>query len=200
MTREQEMIEMAKPIFAKYDQEIMIKRLELEHDEDYIYINILKDRYSLNRKTFDVFKENNELATHIEHLTIYEAICHHDERPLPSAKFFPINSLGNMVHPGVNPEQMYASYAPMFEENLEKIEEYFTSLGAEKYPVGDVAYVLPLFDFLKACVQIWKSDEEYPTVLQVLWEENTLSHLKYEVVWYACGVMLEKIKRKVADK
>ena len=198
--RELEMIEQAKPLFAKYDQDAIISRLNLEHNENSIYICILSEKYTLNRNTYDVIDSDGNLASCSAHLCIYDAICRYDTPPIPTNKFFPVNSLGNMVHPGVEQERLLSQYAKCFEDNLDKLEKYLKSIGGIAYPVGDIAYTINLFDFLKVCIQLWRSDEEYPPTLQVLWEETTLHHLKYEVVWYACGFMLDKIKQVITEK
>lgn len=45
-------------------------------------------------------------------------------------------------------------------------------------------------------VQFWHSDEEFAPRLRYLWDENALQFIRYETMWYAVGLLLERIKEE----
>ena len=47
-------------------------------------------------------------------------------------------------------------------------------LGGIKAGKGDVAYEIPMFDFLNCRIQFWNSDEDFEAQLQVFLDKNIL--------------------------
>lgn len=46
--------EKIRPEFLKYDQETMIRRFQLKHDPDYIYLPFVGSEYRISRQTGEV--------------------------------------------------------------------------------------------------------------------------------------------------
>ena len=57
-----------------------------------------------------------------------------------------------------------------------------------------MAYSIPVFDDLRLLIQLWFGDEEFPAQLRYLWDENALMYLKYETMYYAVPLVLNRIK------
>ena len=62
---------------------------------------------------------------------------------------------------------------------------------------GDVAYQIPLFDFLPVIFQFWNSDEEFPPSLKFFTDKNMLEYMHYETVWFAMSHLLERIEENM---
>ena len=54
---------------------------------------------------------------------------------------------------------------------------------------GDVGYGIVLFDGLKIGIQLWLGDEEFPSALKYMWDENALMYIRYETMYYAVGLL-----------
>jgi hypothetical protein len=46
-------------------------------------------------------------------------------------------------------------------------------------------------------LQLWFGDDEFPPNVRLLWDENATMYLRYETMYYAKGLLLEKIKEKM---
>ena len=46
-------------------------------------------------------------------------------------------------------------------------------------------------------VQFWSSDEEFPPVFKLMWDENTLQYLKFETVCYAAAFLTQRLRAKM---
>ena len=87
--------------------------------------------------------------------------------------------------------------AERFQEQPELFAKACEALGGEKYPLGDVAYSIPVFDDLRLLIQLWFGDEEFPAQLRYLWDENALQYLKYETMFYAVPLILKRIQEQM---
>ena len=70
-----------KELFLTYDQEKMIKKWDLKHDEEYLYINFLNTPYRINRLTGNV--EELDLSGGVlreagfsDTLSIFDVLCY----------------------------------------------------------------------------------------------------------------------------
>ncbi len=62
------------------------------------------------------------------------------------------------------------------------------ALGGREIPMGELSFEIPLFDFLPVMVQFWSSDEEFPPVFKLMWDENVLMFLRFET-GVLCGAL-----------
>ena len=51
-----------------------------------------------------------------------------------------------------------------------------------------------MFDFLPVIVQFWASDDEFPPVFKLMWDENALSFLRFETVCYAARYLTSRLQ------
>ena len=59
--------------------------------------------------------------------------------------------------------------------------------------MGEVAYQIPLFDFLPIVLQFWDADEDFPGQLMIKWDKNILQYMHFETTFYATGCLLQRI-------
>ena len=62
---------------------------------------------------------------------------------------------------------------------------------------GDVSFAFELFDGLRIWLQFWEGDEEFPPRLRFLWDENALQYLKYETMYFAVPLLLQRIRENM---
>ena len=190
----------AKDRFLTYDQGEIIRRLKLAFDEDYLYISMLSRRHRICRKTGDMEKETPsgwaDANRHGEVMTVLDLLC--DSRPdrFLTGRWKAMGAFGLMFHQNLL-EGQKDPCADLFEANPEKFRQACLSLGGIPFPQGDIAYAIGFFDGLPVLVQLWFGDEEFPANLRFLWDENSLMYLKYETMWFAKGLLLERIKEEM---
>ena len=190
----------AKARFLTYDQSEIIRRLQLDADDQYLYLSMLSRRHRICRKTGDMEKETPsgwaDANRHSEVMTVLDLLC--DSRPdrFLTGRWKAMGAFGLMFHQNLL-EGQKDPWADLFEANPDQFRRACLALGGTPFPQGDIAYAIELFDGLPVLVQLWFGDEEFPASLRFLWDENSLQYLKYETMWFAKGLLLERIKEEM---
>ena len=52
---------------------------------------------------------------------------------------------------------------------------------------------------LRAAFQFWAADEDFPAQIGFFWDENVLSRLRYETLYYVMGDFLELLEARIAE-
>lgn len=194
-------VEQAKKRFLTYDQQELIRRCALRHDEDYFYITFLSDPYRICRRSGDMQRLQDEAwvdgNSFGEVMTILDWLC--DSRPerYVCGRWINVVSHGHYFHSGLQ-EERDDPVALSFSQNAGAFRAACLALGGREMPGGDVGYAIELVDGLSVYVQLWHGDEEFAPRLRFLWDENTAMYLRYETTWYALPLLIRQIQRKMA--
>ena len=190
----------AKSRFLTYDQDEIIRRLQLDADDNYLYLPMLSRRHRICRKTGHMEKLTKAgwvgANSHGEVMTLLDLLC--DSRPdrFLTGRWKAMTAFGLMFHQNLA-EGQKDGWADCFEADPEGFRRACLSLGGTPFPQGDIAYVLDFFEGLPIVVQLWFGDEEFPASLRLLWDENSLLYLKYETMWFAKGLLLTRIREEM---
>ena len=190
--------------FLKYDIEPMIQKYGLKQDENYVYIIFIGRNYRIDKKTgqVDLIPNSGEKAiqaNYSESMTIYDVLCYAKKYAFLSNKFISTNQLGGNMRafsPGTN---MFSRFAASFDNQNEKLKKACEQLGGTMYPVGEIAYQIPLFDFLPAVFQFWNSDDEFNAEIKIMWDSNILDYMHFETVFFAAGCLLRRIQKFIEE-
>lgn len=193
----------ARKLFLDYDQLSLIRKLRLSFDDDYLYPVLLSRRYRLDRRTGDLQKEVHgawvDANTHSEVMTLLDLICDSREDRFLSGRWKNMSDFGQAFHQNLL-EDARDPWAELFQSESDQFQKACEALGGEKLPTGDIAYSIELFDGLPIAVQLWLGDEEFPPRLRLLWDENALMYLKYETMYYARALLLERIREEMVPQ
>lgn len=185
--------------FLEYDQEKMIRKFALEHDEKYLYIFFVGRKYRINRITGGITWSVDEFQTeknanYNEAMTIYDVLCNSKEYCHPAHEWVHIGSLstvqgGNLA----NDSNFFRDAGKKFDGKTAELAKACKRLHGIRLEKGDVAYQLDMFSFLPVILRFWESDDEFPASLQVLVDRNILEYMHYETVMFAIGHLLERV-------
>ena len=186
-------------IFLRYDQAEMIRRFGLQADEEKIYVNFIGERLQLDRAGGAVTGADGRAAGPAATLTVYDMLC----RDTPPCGLAGSWRTTNML-PGAgqsNPDdtKLHRGWAQRLERNPEALRRAGAKLGGEPFPIGDAAFVLPVFDWFPVVFQLWCGDEEFPPSMRFLWDANALRYLRYETLYYVMGEVLERLARAMEE-
>ena len=191
----------AKRYFLTYDQDALIRKLHLPYDEDFLYPVLFSRCYRLSRKTGDLEREENgvwrDANTHSEVMTLLDLICDSKETRCVSGRFQNMADFGRAFRQ--NLLDQWDPDAELFQSRPEAFRKACEALGGKPLPTGDIAYAIEVFDGLPLAVQLWLGDEEFPARLRYLWDENALMYLKYETMYFAKGLLLERLKAEMEE-
>lgn len=197
------MRDQVRSLFLKYDQEIMIQRFSLLADSEYLYIKFLGRQYRINRSTgVAEWSEDGfthcTLANYNESMAIYDVLCCSRKYCCLSGTFAPTHSLKGIVQSSQRlGESFYEKEKLFFNQHTQQLVEACRILGGIPSGRGDVAYRIPVFDFLPVQFQFWNSDEEFSAEINILWDENVLQYMHYETLWFVAGHMVRRLQELI---
>ena len=183
--------EAARLRFLTYEQNAM----PAEKDHAYLYLSFCGLDYRVCRADGHIFRKNGEswlsADSHGEVLTLFDYLC--DPRPgrKPAGEFVSMASLGNHVHTGL------ASVSGPLEKAIDAAPDSFRracrKLGGRAAAGGDLCFDLELLPELPVRLRFWHADQDFPPMLDLLWDKNALQFLRYETLWYAADVLRRQI-------
>lgn len=193
-------MEQAKKHFLTYDQERLIKKLNLTADPNYLYTFLFSRKYRICRSTGDMQRweeatwvDGNSFA---EVMTLLDLICDSREDRFVSGRWKNMRDFGLMFHRNLLEDQK-DPWSCFFEKHPAAFQKACEAFGGERMPNGDIAYRIEVFDGLPLMLQLWFGDEEFPPNLRILWDENALMYIRYETMYFAKGLLLEIIKEEM---
>lgn len=188
-----------RQLFAEYDQQALARKVGAKLDGEYFYVDFLSERYRIHRLTGDISRFHGdawvEANSFGEVLTLMDLICDSREDRHPTGNWRNMRDFGHSFHQQLLEQR--DPWAERFQEQPEMFAKACEALGGEKYPLGDVAYAIPVFGDLRMLIQLWFGDEEFPAQLRYLWDENALQYLKYETMYYAVPLVLKRVQEQM---
>ena len=189
----------AKKHFLTYDQQELIRRCRLQHDEEYFYIRFLSQPYRICRKTGDMqhmrdgaWVDGNSFG---EVMTILDWLCDSRADRYITGRWVNIVSQGPAFHRQL--QETNDPDAELFSQKPEAFCAACEALGGERCSGADIAYAIELLDGLQILLQLWHADEEFPAQLRLMWDENATRYIRYETTWYASGLLISRIREKI---
>ncbi len=185
--------------FLKYDQEKMIAKFALKHDENYLYIRFLAHDYRIDRRSGLLEWSEDDFKTCVEGnfneaLTIYDLLCDSKDYCQASGDFINLNSLSSLQSSTKKlGDGLFDNKDKAWDHQEIALSKACESLGGIKAGKGDVAYEIPLFEYVSCRVQFWNSDEDFEASLQIFMDKNILNFIRYETVWYAVGHLKQRL-------
>lgn len=190
----------AKQLFAAYDQEKIIQKLALTYDETWLYTTMLSETYRIHRQSGDLFRKTEngwvDANSFEEVMTLLDLLCDSREDRHLAGTWKSTSDFGRTFHRNLN-EGKADPWAEAFQADPEGFRKACIALGGKPFAQGDIAYAMEFFDGLPILVQLWFGDEEFPASLRFLWDENALMYLRYETMYFAQGLLLDKIKERM---
>ena len=187
--------------FLEYDQENMIKKFGLEHDENYLYICFFNRKYRIDRKNGQVSWLNAafqtaEKADYNEAMTIYDVLCYSKENCRLAHEWVNVGSLstirgGTLAKSG----NFFQDAAKRFDGKTEALARACQALNGKEISKGDAAYELDMFSFLPIAIHYWEADEDFPASLQLFTDKNILDFMHYETLMFAISHLLNRLQK-----
>ena len=192
----------AKKIFLQYDQKKMIRKWKLSHDESYLYVKFVGREYGIDRQNGTILWTQDDgtvqEADFNVTLTIFDILCCAREDCFAAGQYDLVKNLKGTGYGGDPGSDLYVSYRALFDQKQEELKTACRALGGEPFPVGDAAFIIPIFDDLKMLFQFWAADEEFDAEIKLKWDIHVLRYMRFETVYYAMGHVLERIAELIS--
>lgn len=191
----------AREIFLAYDQEEMIRKYALAHDTEYLYIRFVGRDYRLDRTDGSVTwmdaKHTAPMEANFnEVMAIYDVLCYAQPDCHLSGEFVNMRSLSS-IQGGTPGGSLFNRIGVRMDHRDAALAGACERLGGVNAGKGDVAYQLPMFDFLPVRVQFWNSDDEFPASLQLFLDKNILQYMHFETVAFATGHLVLRLEAEM---
>ena len=205
----------ARDIFLRYDQQTLLERYDLEYDEKYLYIELLKKKYRIDRKTGEVQAECGRTLedgngaewyeTCLDFLvvmTIYAVLCYPQGKPALAGEWCQLASL-QMTGSSPSQEPFLRASAGKFSGRVSELKAALEWLGGKEQAVpasADACFLLPLFSFFPVLFQFWDGDEEFAPSITILWDKNSLKFMHFETLYYVTNHLMERLEDLMGSK
>ncbi len=190
----------AAQAFLGYSQEQMAERFHLRRDAAFLYLRFLGRDYRIDRKTGalawseDGFAAAEE-AGFSEAMSIYDMLCDSKPGARLSGCWCPVGSLPGVLHRTDSGLAMDGGGAAAeFAQREPQFRRACAALGGEPAALGDVGFQIPVFDFFPVILKLYRSDEDFPAQLVLLWDENTLDFIRFETTYYIAGHLFSRLR------
>lgn len=184
--------------FVRFDQERMIRQFHLEHTPDHLFITFVGEPYRIGRKTGKVERCLPDGGGFVqagfnESMTIFDVLCCSKPGCRLSGEYATVTNLPGIANISAPGTAGYAETARLFAGKCVALRQACERLHGEAQGVGDVAYRIPLFDFMPILLQFWDADEEFDAALKIMWDTHTLDFMHFETTFYAAGHVLARL-------
>lgn len=190
--------------FLEMDQEELIRKFQLEADEEFLYIIYFSKRFRIDRKT-GFITEDGKSPGFDTVMNIYNTFYYSSAHPVASGNLVAFRQV-KRVYPfeAAYRRTIISRLQELFAGKTEELRKACEVLGGTLLPQGDVGYVLPVFPFLNIAVLFWDKDEEFEAQANMLFDSEITEFMHEEnvvcvaadAVYYltlAAGMTPEKI-------
>ena len=189
----------AQKFFLTYDQEKLIRKFRLKHDEAYLYMTMYGSPYRLCRRTGNLEKFKGtwvDANTFGEVMTLLDILCDSREDRFLTGKWMSTQMFGKYFHSGLL-EPTFDELADAFDKNPGALEKACKALGGRPIKGGDEAWAVEVMDGLEIGIFFWHADDEFPAQIRFFWDENALMYIKYETMHYTLGYLRSLLKNGI---
>ena len=190
--------------FLEMDQEELIRKFQLEADEEFLYIIYFSKRFRIDRKN-GFITEDGKSPGFDTVMNIYNTFYYSAAHPVASGNLVAFRQV-KRVYPfeAAYRRTIIFRLQELFAGKTEELRKACEALGGTLLPQGDVGYVLPVFPFLNIAVLFWDKDEEFEAQANMLFDSEITGFMHEEnvvcvaadAVYYltlAAGMTPEKI-------
>lgn len=199
MTNFEKLADAGRSLFLGYDQEDIRRRFTLETDETRLFLRFCGEPYAIDRRTGQVAGPGGQPADPAAMLSIFDMLCCPAAPGPLSGEWRTVNALpGGVQNGGPSASGLLDSRAAVFVSRLPALGQACEALDGMPFPVGDLAYTLPVFDWFPAVFQFWNGDDEFPPAVRFLWDRDTLRYLRFETLFYIMDFLLCRLEALTA--
>lgn len=189
----------AQQRFLTYDQEKIIAKFCLCHDEKYLYPVMLGRQYRLDRHTGQLQMQSGEEWQDANRfhpvMTLLDMLCDAAEHRYLTGRLKTMQDFGLQFHRNLL-EDARDSAADAIDKRPEEFRRACEAMGGTPIAGGDIAYAIELFDGLAIGLRFWHGDEEFIPRIRYYWDENALQYLRYETMYYAVALLWSQLRQE----
>ena len=192
------MADNTRKLFLTYDQSAILANIPLTHDESHFYLPVLDRTCRISRQTGHIFWSSPDGSWEAstspnDAITLFDYLCDAKPDRRLSGEYRALTGFGHQFHTGLVENSAPTALECFIDAHPDAFRSACEALGGKPHPKGDIGYTLPLFQDFPVLLQFWHSDEDFPPQLRSFWDTNALSWLRYETMYYAQRLLLDRV-------
>ncbi len=187
-------LELAEKRFCSYDMAVIAAKSGVFETETHIYTTFLGQKVEVEKATGKVTLDGRA-GDLFEGLTIFDWLCDSQPDATASYEFCPVTSLPGVLVSGKGLTISGDRLARMIDRDPEAFCRICEEIGGVKIPMGDIGLQLTAHPGLPVQIKFYRSDEEFPASVTLLWDKNILHFLRYETVYYLAKCLLVRLEK-----
>lgn len=178
----EQVIENWRRKFLEMDQVALIRKFDLEADDEALYITYFSRKLRIDRKN-GVITDQEVRPGFDTVMNIYNTFYYAAEHPVASGNLVAFRQV-KRVYPfeAAYRRTIIFRLQKTFSGKTEELKKACEILGGTPLPQGDVGYVLPVFPFLNIAVLFWDKDEEFDAQANMLFDSEITEFMHEENV------------------
>ena len=189
--------------FVGYDPSRISRILDLEYDEDYLYLVYYGKSYRLCLSDGHLERKIEEEWTDQlyfnETMSIYHLLHYTKDQPRTAGIWVPNTALeGAGAHNRNLPDPLLTPFASRFSGKSDLLEKACIQLGGNRLDKGDLAFRFTSFPHIPLQLIFWDADEDFPAQVQVLFDKYVTDYLHFETTGCVISDLLEMLEKQAA--
>ena len=178
----EQVIENWRRKFLEMDQVALIRKFDLEADDEALYITYFSRKLRIDRKN-GVITDQGVRPGFDTVMNIYNTFYYAAEHPVASGNLVAFRQV-KRVYPfeAAYRRTIIFRLQKTFSGKTAELKKACEILGGTPLPQGDVGYVLPVFPFLNIAVLFWDTDEEFDAQANMLFDSEITEFMHEENV------------------
>ena len=178
----EQVIENWRRKFLEMDHVALIRKFDLEADDEALYITYFSRKLRIDRKN-GVITDQGVRPGFDTVMNIYNTFYYAAEHPVASGNLVAFRQV-KRVYPfeAAYRRTIIFRLQKTFSGKTAELKKACEILGGTPLPQGDVGYVLPVFPFLNIAVLFWDKDEEFDAQANMLFDSEITEFMHEENV------------------
>lgn len=178
----EQVIENWRRKFLEMDQVALIRKFDLEADDEALYITYFSRKLRIDRKN-GVITDQGVRPGFDTVMNIYNTFYYAAEHPVASGNLVAFRQV-KRVYPfeAAYRRTIIFRLQKTFSGKTAELKKACEILEGTPLPQGDVGYVLPVFPFLNIAVLFWDKDEEFDAQANMLFDSEITEFMHEENV------------------
>ena len=191
MSNYEKMAAAGADLFLEKDQDQLLARYPLQHDDTFIYVTLLGEKYRIERSSGCVLCGDG-LADPREALIVLDMVCNNVGAPVMTGTWCSMaETSGASNSPGTS--ALFDEKIATFTGRTEELRAACEAIGGRAVAGGEVSFEIEVFEGFRTWLQFWDADDEFPAQLTFLWDKSTRLYLHFETLWYIMYSILDKL-------
>ena len=198
MNNYEKMMEAARRRFTGYDMDLLAQKAGATDGGETFSVRFFGQEVRICKRSGDMTVDGRP-AGFGETLSVLDWLCDGKPDAAAAGEYCPVSTLSRVYVSGSNLSMAGDAFAERIQQNPERFCAACEKLGGKAVQMGDLGYRIPIFADLSMCLKFYYADEEFPAVLNYLWDRNTLSFVRYETIYYIAGCLRRYLMREMEN-